>query len=58
MELNKVSAWKGVPITELSREELIEVIEYCGKEIIELRRDRDAWLKCGDVAEYLRNKVA
>jgi len=30
--------WKGRPLSELSREELIEVIEHCGKEIAELRR--------------------
>jgi hypothetical protein len=32
VHLTKVSTWNGRPITELSKKELIEVIEYLGKE--------------------------
>jgi len=36
----KVSYWMDRPITELTREELIEIIEYLGREL-ERKRDRD-----------------
>jgi hypothetical protein len=35
-----VSYWLDKPLTELTREELIEVIEYLGREL-ERKRDRD-----------------
>lgn len=55
METNKVSYWMGTPITELSKEDLLEVVEYCGKEILRLRQDRDRWRESGDAAKYLMN---
>jgi hypothetical protein len=50
------TTWKGIPISQLSREELIEMIEYCGKEIMMLREDRSRWMRVGDPVRYLMNK--
>lgn len=36
-ETKSVSMWCGRPVTELSREELLEVVEYLGREICHLR---------------------
>jgi len=39
-EYPKVSYWMDRPITELTREELIEVIEYLGREL-KRKRNQD-----------------
>lgn len=49
----KTHFWMGKPITELSKEELIEVIDYCMKEISRLRKDRDRWMEAGDAIKYI-----
>jgi hypothetical protein len=38
---------------ELTREELLEVVEWCGREIKSLRGDRDRWMQSGDALKYL-----
>ena len=48
-----VSAWMGQPVTDLSREELLEVVEWCGGEIQRLQGDRDKWMRSGDALKYL-----
>jgi hypothetical protein len=48
-----MSTWCGRPVTELSREELLEVIEYCGAEIQNLTADRNRWMQSGDPVKYL-----
>ncbi|MFN7610083.1 MAG: hypothetical protein ACK5QX_03975 [bacterium] len=48
-----VSTWFGRPIDELTREELLEVVEWCGREILSLRADRDRWRESGDSLKYL-----
>lgn len=53
MEVNNVSCWMGRPITELSREELLKVVEHCGEEIQRLQHDRDRWFRAGDPIKYL-----
>lgn len=53
LEKNKVSTWMGKPIDDLSREELIEVVNYCGNEIQRLTKDRNRWMKAGDSIKYL-----
>lgn len=58
MEQNKVSFWMGRPVTELTKEELLEVVEYCGKEIVRLQEDRDRWRDAGDAAKYLMQRSA
>jgi hypothetical protein len=47
------SAWMGRPINELTREELLEVVEWCGREIQNLRSDRDRWRESGSSINYL-----
>lgn len=51
-----ILSWKGTPINELTREELIEVINYCGDEIKKLREDRNRWFEAGDPIKYLMSK--
>jgi len=48
-----VSQWMGRPMDELTREELLEVVEWCGREIEHLRGDRDRWMQSGDALKYL-----
>lgn len=45
--------WMGRPIAELSREQLILVIERCGREMQELREDRGRWMAAADPVKYL-----
>lgn len=51
--MNQVSMWMGRQMTELTRDELLEVIDYCGKEIQQLREDRDRWMRAADPVKYL-----
>lgn len=48
--------WYGKPCSELSREELLEVIEHLASESGQLRADRDRWMEAGDPAKYLLGK--
>ena len=48
-----VSRWMGRSMDELTREELLEVVEWCGREIERLRGDRDRWMQSGDALKYL-----
>jgi hypothetical protein len=34
-----LSEWEGTPISELSREELLGVVSWCGEEITRLREE-------------------
>lgn len=52
-DVKLISSWKGRPITELTREELLEVVDLCGREIISLRQDRDRWRESSDPLKYL-----
>ena len=52
--MNMESSWKGTPISELSRKELIEVVEWLGVEMLRLRKDRDRWFAAGDPLEYMK----
>ena len=54
-EEKRESYWMGTPISQLSKEELLEVIEELGKEIINLRNDRNAWMDVGDSIKYMFN---
>jgi hypothetical protein len=47
--------WMGKSVDELTREELIEVIEHLSSERDSLRTDRNRWMKAGDAAKYLLN---
>lgn len=42
-----IHTWKGKPIDTLSREELIEVVNFLLHEMEALREDRNAWMKSG-----------
>ena len=53
METNKISMWMGKPIDTLSREEMLEVINYSCNEIQRLTKDRDRWFRAGDPIKYL-----
>lgn len=48
--------WKGKPIDTLSREELIEVVNWFSRELETLREDRNAWMKSGSAVQYMRQK--
>lgn len=48
-----VSTWMGRPMTDLSRDELLEVVEWCGREMQSMRADRDRWRESGDAIKYL-----
>ena len=52
-QVRHVSLWMGRPMDELTREELLAVIEYCGREIQTLRGDRERWRQSGDAIKYL-----
>lgn len=45
--------WMGRPMEELTRDELLEAVEWCGREIQSLRADRDRWRESGDALKYL-----
>jgi len=49
----QMSTWCGRPVHELSREELLQVVDYCGAEIQKLTTDRNRWMQSGDPVKYL-----
>jgi hypothetical protein len=49
----QMSTWCGRPIHDLSREELLQVVEYCGTELQKLTTDRNRWMQSGDPVKYL-----
>lgn len=51
-----IYTWKGKPIAELSREELIEVVNWFSRELETLREDRNAWMKSGSAVQYMLQK--
>lgn len=51
--MNMITLWRGKPITELSKEELLEVVEYCGEEIARLTRERDGWHRAANPIKHL-----
>ena len=53
-----VSTWLGRPMTELTRDELLEVVEWCVNEIESLRKDRSRWKDSADVVKYLMTEKA
>jgi hypothetical protein len=54
--MNAVHSWQGRPVTELEKEELLEVIDFLVSETEKYREDRDRWRDSGDVAAYLKAK--
>lgn len=52
----RVSLWKGRPITDLSRDELIEVVEFLAQESFRMREERSAMWRHIDVSGYLKSK--
>lgn len=50
------SLWMGRAVSELPREELLEVIEWCGKEIERLRADQARRAPYVDWLRYLMRK--
>ena len=51
-----IHTWKGKPIAALSREELIEVVNWFSRELETLREDRNAWMKSGSAVQYMLQK--
>ena len=51
-----IHTWKGKPIAALSREELIEVVNWLVRELETLREDRNAWMKRGSAVQYMLQK--
>ncbi len=56
MSVVQEKMWMGRPVKELTREELLEVVEYCGRQVQELREQRDKWRAAGDPLKYLTGK--
>jgi hypothetical protein len=48
--------WKGKEIDTLSREELIEIINWLRREVEALREDRNAWMRSGSAVKYMFQK--
>jgi len=54
INMNKtIVTWMGENLKDLSKEELIKVVEYLAKQMEDLRQDRDRWRKSGNALEYL-----
>lgn len=51
--MNSIGMWKGQKIEELTREELLEVVRFCGEELQQLREDRARWRDAADPLKYL-----
>ena len=51
-----IHTWKGKPIAALSREELIEAVNFLLHEMEALREDRNAWMKSGSAVQYMLQK--
>ena len=51
--MEKITTWRGRPITELSREELIEALEFSVEEMAKINRDHERtlnmWSLCREV---------
>lgn len=45
--------WMGTKISELSKEQLIAVVEWCGDEILRLRKDRQILYRYADKSKVL-----
>lgn len=45
--------WMGTKISELSKEQLIAVVEWCGDEILRLRKDRATLYEFADKSKVL-----
>jgi hypothetical protein len=45
--------WMGTPMEELSREELLTVVNHLAREVVELRADRERMRPNVDWAGYL-----
>ncbi len=53
MPFDPVGLWKGVPIEDLDRVELINVIKVLGAELRRQTTDRDLWMRAGDPVKYM-----
>ena len=52
----RVSLWMDRPLTDLTKEELIDVVEQLGRELVAQREDKARWMRAGDAAKYLMDK--
>jgi hypothetical protein len=50
---NQITTWYGRPITELDKDELIEVINHLGNELNDVNQDRSRWMNAADPVKYL-----
>jgi hypothetical protein len=51
-----IHTWKGKEIDTLSREELIEAVNWFSREMQTLREDRDRWRQSGSAIKYMLKK--
>jgi hypothetical protein len=56
MEQKIVITWKGQMLETLSREELIEAVNWLRREAETLREDRDRWRQSGSAIKYMLKK--
>lgn len=55
MTIEYTGTWYGVPIEELPRDDLLDVIKFCSKEIAELKAERNRLFAAVDLSKYLLN---
>lgn len=51
--MKSIGTWKGQPVEELTREELLSVLDEVGKELAYVYEDRRKWQAAADPLKYL-----
>ena len=47
MEVRKITTWQGKELKEYKKDELINIIEFIGKEMVDLRQQLNEHVGCG-----------
>ena len=56
VEVNTKSYWYGKPLSDLTKEELIQALEQVGAELVAQRADKARWMRAADPLKYLMEK--
>ena len=51
--MSSIGTWKGRPLEDLTREELLEVVASVGEELKNVYEDRRKWQAAADPLKYL-----
>ena len=54
--MNGVHHWLGRPVTELNKEELLDVINHLANKVQSVEKDRKRWQNAADAIKYLRGE--